>query len=94
MVVKQRYRPITFRVHSDEYEILMKACVSSGARSVSDFARTAVLQRAQQGQNEQHGTLSGDLATLSDRLGKLDSSLEEMKCVEESGCTGLIRLHG
>lgn len=79
VVLNQRYRPVTFRVHSGEYELLMKACMIAGARSISEFARTAVLQKAQQAENTRPGTLSGDLATLSDRLGELDASLEEMR---------------
>ncbi len=79
VVLKQRYRPVTFRLHSDEYELLMKACMNVGARSISEFARTAVLQKAQQTQNERQGTLSGDLTTLSDQLGELDTSLEDVR---------------
>jgi hypothetical protein len=54
----------------------MKACMSAGARSISDFARAAVLQKMQ-ALNTPSGTLSGDLATLSERLGGLDVSLED-----------------
>ena len=54
--------------------MLMESCVSSGARSVADFARAAVLQRAQM-LNAQSGTLSGDLTTLGESLGELDAML-------------------
>jgi hypothetical protein len=79
VVLKRRYRLVTFRVHSGEYELMEQACMNSGARSISEFARTAVLQRIQQAENARPGTLSGDLATLSDRLTELDTSLEEMR---------------
>src|SRR5258708_2276156 len=62
---------------------LMRRSVSTsanaGARSISDFTRTAVPQKAQQAENARQGKLSGDLATLSDRLGELDASLEDMR---------------
>ena len=77
VVLKQRHRPVTFRVNADEYELLMEACLHAGARSVSEFARTAVLQQAQRAHNDRPGTLSGDLASLTDRLGELDIFLVE-----------------
>ena len=79
VVIKRRYRFVTFRVHSEEYELLTMACMNSGARSISEFARLAVLQKIQQVESASPGTLSGDLATLSDRLSDLDAALEEMR---------------
>jgi hypothetical protein len=78
MVLKQRCRPVTFRMQWDEYDLLMKACESAGARSISQFARTAVLQKVR-AVNAPKGTLSGDLSTLSERLGELDTSLEDTR---------------
>ncbi len=79
VVLKRRYRLVTFRVHSEEYELLTKACMDSGARSISEFSRAAVLQKVQQTENARPGTLTGDLATLSDRLAELDAALEEIR---------------
>lgn len=78
-VLKRRYRLVTFRVHSEEYELLTKACMDSGARSISEFSRAAVLRKVQQTEHERPGTLTGDLATLSDRLAELDAALEETR---------------
>lgn len=39
----QRSRLISFRVSQDEYENVRNACVVLGSRSVSDFARFAVM---------------------------------------------------
>jgi hypothetical protein len=79
VVLKRRYRLVTFRVHSEEYDLLTKACLESGARSISEFSRTAVLQRVQQTENSRPGTLTGDLATLSDTLADLDAALEDTR---------------
>ena len=76
-ILKRRQRPVTFRVSADEYDAFTKACVTSGARSVSDFARAAVLFRVQT-LGTSPGTLSGDLATLSMKLGELDAALCEL----------------
>jgi hypothetical protein len=43
-VMKRRSRIVIFRLTDDEYEELKAACVHRGARNVSDFARTALLQ--------------------------------------------------
>ena len=76
MVLKRQSRPVTFRVYFDEYDALAKACLNTGTRSVSEFARAAVLQKVQS-LSEPNGTLRGDLATLSKQLGELDVSLED-----------------
>ena len=74
VVLKQRSRLVTFRVSPDEYSSLMKSCVESGARSIADFARAAVMQRARV-LEAQAGTLHGDLTTLGNALGELDATL-------------------
>lgn len=72
-VLKPRSRTVTFRVSAEEYGALTDACVSSGARSISDFARAASLQKVQA--LFAPATLSGDLSTLSAELGELDATL-------------------
>jgi hypothetical protein len=74
-VLQKRSRPVTFRVSAEEYEALMKSCVDSGARSLADFARLVVLQRAENSDNHA-GTLQGDLTALSRTLTELDTALD------------------
>ena len=74
-VLQKRSRPVTFRVSAEEYESLMKSCLASGARSLADFARLVVLQRAEAG-DHRSGTLQGDLTALSKALGELDVALD------------------
>jgi hypothetical protein len=76
-ILKRRVHPITFRVAAEEYDVLSSACVKSGARSVAEFARLAVLQKATNCTSSP-GTLSGDLATVSMALGDVDSSLRDL----------------
>lgn len=76
-VLRRIDRPITFRVAAEEYDLLAAACLNSGARSVSEFARLAVLQRARNMSGGPGGTgvLASDLNTLSMELADLDSLL-------------------
>lgn len=41
-VPKRRLRMVNFRLSEEEYAHLKSICLSEGARSVSDFARSAV----------------------------------------------------
>ena len=77
-VLKRRSRLVTFRVSADEYETLTKACVGSGARSIAEFTRAAVMQELQV-KRTPAGTLSGDLMTLSRALGELDAALLDIR---------------
>ena len=42
-VYQPRTRLVNFRLSEDEYQLLKITCFRSGARSVSDYARTAIL---------------------------------------------------
>lgn len=76
-VLKSRSRLVTFRLSTDEYEDLKRACIDEGARSISDFARAAVMHRAQS-RNSSRASLGDDLATLSSRLEELDGALKDL----------------
>jgi hypothetical protein len=77
-IIRRRSRSVTFRVSAEEYDDLSKYCVLSGARSISDFARDAVLHSVQ-ALRLPAGTLSGDLATLGRALAQLDATLSETR---------------
>ncbi|MDX2150474.1 MAG: hypothetical protein SFV54_07055 [Bryobacteraceae bacterium] len=76
-VLKSRSRLVTFRLSTDEYEDLKRVCIEEGARSISDFARAAVLYRVQT-RSATKASLGDDLATLSSRLEELDSALKDL----------------
>jgi len=78
VVLKRRPMMVTFRLTSEEHEAMTKCCVESGARSLADFARAAVLQRMQSLRTPA-GTITGDLMTLSKGLRQLDSSLGHLR---------------
>ena len=77
VLLKSRTRLVSFRLSPEEYEALRQVCVAADARSVSDFAREAVLR----GIETQHGAkafLGDDLATMSFRLEELDAALKNL----------------
>jgi len=45
MTSKPRNRVVVFRLSQDEYETLQAACARAGARNLSDFTRSKVLER-------------------------------------------------
>lgn len=65
---------MTFRLDPEEYAALRRVCAASGARSMSEFAREAVLASVDAGEGAR-GSLGGDLVTLTARLHELDKLL-------------------
>jgi len=45
-ILHPRYRIVNFRLSAQEYEVVFSAAESQGSRSLAEFARTAVLERA------------------------------------------------
>ncbi len=44
--LRRRNRIINFRLNDEEYEEMRQACLKTGTRCISEFARVAVLQMA------------------------------------------------
>jgi hypothetical protein len=76
-VKNPRYRVVNFRLSDDEYERVYCSCQAEGVRSVSDFARSSVLSRAE-------GNFPGEinagpwLLGLSQTVAKLDEEVREV----------------
>lgn len=69
-VLKPRNRLVNFRLTEEEFDHLRQACGDQGARSLSDFARTAVMRQVEQpGQS---------FTQLGDVVGQLESRLQQM----------------
>jgi hypothetical protein len=71
-LLKNRNILVSFRLAPDEYSSVTQACMSIGARSVSDFARQALLSRVENGD----ASLEGDLVTIARRLKEVETALE------------------
>ena len=74
-VLRSRSRLVTFRLDPEEYAALRRVCISTGARSMSEFAREAVLANVDAG-GASKTSLGGDLVTLTTRLHELDKLLK------------------
>jgi len=74
--LKRKSRLVIFRVPDEDYAALSKWCAASGARSVSEFVRLAVLEKIQM-LGARRVTFSGDLNTLGKTLSDLDALLRE-----------------
>jgi ABC-type hemin transport system substrate-binding protein len=71
-VLDPRNRLVNFRLSETEFEGLRAACVAMGARSISDFARSAVLERM--GRHQPGG---GD--SNNNRVFQLDNKVTELE---------------
>jgi len=85
-VINPRNRLVNFRMSENEFESLHMACLAMGARSISDFARSAVLEKMSQHRqsaadkdNQRVVELDGKVAELETRVGQLLSLLAAME---------------
>lgn len=74
-ILKPRSKVVNVRLSAEEYENVCTASVAQGARSISDFARAAVLTRAQSNGNT---SIDGELANVNERIAELSGMLREM----------------
>lgn len=81
-VFRVRNRLVNFRVTDEEYERLRSASLASGARSLSEFARAAVLRAAaRQPRGERSEPASTNLAL---RVAELETALRNLVRMERS----------
>ncbi len=78
MAIQPRTRMVTLRVSTDEYEALRTFCTISEVRSISEFARSAVVDRVAV-LSAPRGLLTADLSTLSLQLSELDKLLGNLR---------------
>jgi hypothetical protein len=71
-VNRPRTRLVNFRVNEEEYAAVLAACSQNGARSVSDFARLAVMRQA--AVDEKQAT------SIQWRLSALGHKMSELEC--------------
>lgn len=70
VVFKRKSRMVSFRLSEEEYTILQRASLNTGARSVSDFARDTLF-------GVLHGlSNASDSAVLETKVEKLASDME------------------
>jgi hypothetical protein len=75
--VKRRDRLVYFRISEEEFEQILKACDSKGARSVSDLARAAVQEFIKPIKPESEQLLE-TLNSLSAGLDEINRSVRQL----------------
>jgi hypothetical protein len=81
-VSRPRTRLVNFRVNDEEYAALVAACSQNGARSISDFARLAVLRRA--GGGTRADKMQWRLAALGHKMTELEGRVQHLLRLLES----------
>ncbi len=78
-VLKRRTRIVSFRLSEEEYEALFASCVSNGARSVSDYARSATCRPLGSGKPSETDTKAErSIRQLRNRVEELDRVIQQL----------------
>ena len=81
-ILKPRNRLVNFRLTEEEFGQLREACLAQGARSISDFARSAVLRQADYSEmaapRSAHGVIAGDGPSTQSLL-ELQSAMQQLE---------------
>jgi uncharacterized protein (DUF1778 family) len=70
-IQKPRTRLVNIRLSEEEFALLQRATAESGARSISDFCRNAILKSSGSSSTQ-------DLHEVERRLGQLESTMTQL----------------
>jgi hypothetical protein len=88
-VLRPRNRLVNFRLTEEEYENLKAVCSVKGARSISDFARSAVMHAVHLGE-ELEDPVQQRLLHLGRKVSELESRFDILlKLLEKPARRGL-----
>jgi hypothetical protein len=90
-VLRPRNRLVNFRLSEDEFERLKGSCEAFGARSISDFARTSVLDRLDQ--NPASSPSTGVVLNLGDKVAELEMRVGQILNLLEATGTATVSDH-
>ena len=77
-ITNPRTKLVNFRLSEDEFQNLREASIQFGARSLSDFARSAVL-RQHTGETDGDGLLHIRLSDLDHKVSAIETNMREIK---------------
>jgi hypothetical protein len=77
-VIRRRDRLVYFRISDDEFEQILKACESKGARSVSDLARSAVQEFIKPAGSDAEKHIVDDLKNLRQLINEMQQSIQQL----------------
>jgi hypothetical protein len=75
-IYSPRTRLVNFRLSEDEYQTLKEAAIRQGARSISDFARGAILNSVTHPRSENGQQL--DLTGLDRKVSEIQGTVERI----------------
>ena len=94
-VLKRRTRLISFRLSDEEYEELLKITAARGARSISDFSRTALCQALKGNFDsvipEPDGTLPNHVRDLIKSMQELGGVISKLSGQLEKRASAIIK---
>lgn len=76
-ILRPRNRLVYFRVSEDEYQRFNHICESTGSRSISDLARSA-MQNMFENANNHEGSVSEKLTVLEAMVGDLNNKVQQL----------------
>lgn len=93
-VFKPRNRLVNFRLSEEEFERLRASCSLNGARSLSDFARAAVMRSvaAATGTHESGHTEGAKLSSIDEKVLSLETRISELSRLMQALGSGTERL--
>jgi hypothetical protein len=93
-VLKRRSRIVSFRLSQEEYEAMKEQCISHGARSISDYARTSACRSPGNGDDHRNDMETAlTIHSLRERVEELDNKVRQLgqfldtpSSPQENGC--------
>jgi hypothetical protein len=85
-ITKPRTKLVNFRLSEEEFQEMKTASAQFGARSLSDFARAAVL-KSSAGETESDGLLRVKLTDLDQKVSEIESNMRQIKDYLTSAAT-------
>ncbi len=78
-VLKRRNRVVNFRMSEEEYKNLEQFCISRGARSISEIARSAVFELIDgEEESANFGSAAERMRALQQRVKQLDGEVKRL----------------
>jgi hypothetical protein len=93
-VLKPRLRIVSFRLSQEEYEALESTCIAAGARSISDFARSAACSLSLQGNGLLENAPETMIRALQKRVEDLDREVRRLTYLVELSQTHAMKRKG
>ncbi|MBV9303118.1 MAG: hypothetical protein JOY62_19335 [Acidobacteriaceae bacterium] len=85
---------MNFRLTDDEYQTLQKACVSTGARSISDYARSVLLAMLPDETGRQRPDMSRRIDQLETRVSALSAAIRAIEGLLPNGEAAMAAMQG